>query len=130
MNLGYYVGEDHLVVRRGFWRRRTTVIPYYRIQTVSTRRSIFQRRLGLASLVIDTASSRTFYWATPTIYDIDLEDAREANGSVERVCSRRFGNGRSLTTSDSPSISPETVCRPSVPVGTRPVLQTHRRPVQ
>ncbi|MWV41140.1 PH domain-containing protein [Natrialba sp. INN-245] len=80
VNLGYYVGEDHLVVRRGFWRRRTTVIPYYRIQTVSTRRSIFQRRLGLASLVIDTASSRTFYWATPTIYDIDLEDAREANG--------------------------------------------------
>jgi putative membrane protein len=76
VNLGYYVGEDHLVIRRGFWRRRTTVIPYYRIQTVSTRRSIFQRRLGLASLVVDTASSRTLFWTTPTIYDIDLEDAR------------------------------------------------------
>ncbi|MEY7849915.1 PH domain-containing protein [Natrarchaeobius sp. A-rgal3] len=80
-NLGYFVGEEHLVVRRGFWRRRTTVIPYYRIQTVSTRRSIFQRRLGLASLVVDTASSRTFYWATPTIYDIDLEDARDIHGA-------------------------------------------------
>ena len=76
VHLGYYVGEDHLVVRRGFWQRRTTVIPYYRIQTVSTRRSIFQRRLGLASLVVDTASSRTFFWTTPTIYDVDLEDAR------------------------------------------------------
>ncbi|NUB92099.1 PH domain-containing protein [Haloterrigena sp. SYSU A121-1] len=81
VNLGYYVGEDHLVVRRGFWKRRTTVIPYYRIQTVSTRRSIFQRRLGLASLVVDTASSRSFYWTSPTIYDVDLEDARDVHGT-------------------------------------------------
>ncbi|THE64764.1 hypothetical protein D8Y22_10930 [Salinadaptatus halalkaliphilus] len=79
VNLGYYVGEDHLVVRRGFWRRRTTIIPYYRIQTVSTRRSIFQRRLGLASVVVDTASSRTFVWAAPTIYDVSLEDGRDVN---------------------------------------------------
>ncbi|WP_306058112.1 PH domain-containing protein [Natronococcus wangiae] len=79
VHLGYYVGEEHLVIRRGFWRRRTTVIPYYRIQTVTTRRSIFQRRLGLASLVVDTASSRTFFWATPAVYDVDLEDARGAH---------------------------------------------------
>ncbi|ELY42369.1 PH domain-containing protein [Natronorubrum sulfidifaciens] len=79
VHLGYYVGDDHLVIRRGFWSRRTTVIPYYRIQTVSTRRSIFQRRLGLASLVVDTASSQTFVWTTPTIYDVDLEDARDVN---------------------------------------------------
>jgi len=46
VNLGYFVGEDHLVIRSGFWKRRTTVVPYYRIQTVSTRRSIFQRRLS------------------------------------------------------------------------------------
>ncbi|WP_137290220.1 PH domain-containing protein [Natronorubrum halophilum] len=77
VHLGYYVGDDHLVIRRSFWQERTTVIPYYRIQTVSTRRSIFQRRLGLASLVVDTASSQTFFWATPTVYDIDLEVARE-----------------------------------------------------
>ncbi|WP_049923265.1 PH domain-containing protein [Halopiger djelfimassiliensis] len=80
-HLGYFVGEDHLVIRRGFWRRRTTVVPYYRIQTVSTRRSIFQRRLGLASLVVDTASSRTFSRATPTIHDVDLEDARDVHGT-------------------------------------------------
>ncbi|WP_226006494.1 PH domain-containing protein [Natrinema salinisoli] len=76
VHLGYVVGDDHLVVRSGFWKRRTTVVPYYRIQTISTRRSVFQRRLGLASLVVDTASSRTFAWGTPTIYDIDLETAR------------------------------------------------------
>ncbi|OLZ41085.1 hypothetical protein A6E15_08830 [Natrinema saccharevitans] len=76
-NLGYVVGDEHLVIRSGFWKRRTTVIPYYRIQTVATRRSVFQRRLGLASLAVDTASSRTFAWGSPTIYDIDLETARE-----------------------------------------------------
>ncbi|WIV66103.1 PH domain-containing protein [Natrialbaceae archaeon AArc-T1-2] len=76
VNLGYYVGEDHLVIRAGFWKRQTTVIPYYRVQTVNTRRSIFQRRLGLASLVVDTASSQTFFRGTPTIYDVDLEVAR------------------------------------------------------
>ncbi|SEW32412.1 putative membrane protein [Natrinema salifodinae] len=81
VHLGYFVGEDHLVVRSGFWKRRTTVIPYYRIQTVSTRRSVFQRRLGLASLVVDTASSRTFVWGTPTIRDVDLETAREIHGT-------------------------------------------------
>ncbi len=65
-NLGYFVGSDHLVIRSGFWKRRTTVIPYYRIQTVATRRSVFQRRLGLASLAVDTASSRTFFrWTSP-----------------------------------------------------------------
>ncbi|SET81066.1 PH domain-containing protein [Natrinema hispanicum] len=80
VNLGYHVGEEHLVIRSGFWNRRTTVIPYYRIQTVSTRRSIFQRRLGLASLAVDTASSRTFSWGTPTVPDLELETARELHG--------------------------------------------------
>ncbi|ELZ17611.1 PH domain-containing protein [Natrinema limicola] len=81
VNLGYHVGDDHLVIRSGFWNRRTIVIPYYRIQTVSTRRSIFQRRLGLASLAVDTASSRTFSWGTPTVPDLELETARELHGS-------------------------------------------------
>lgn len=82
VHLGYFLGEDNLVIRRGFWRRRTTVIPYYRIQTVTTRRSIFQRRLGLASLLVDTASSRTFAWGSPTIYDVELETARSSHESA------------------------------------------------
>ncbi|MCU4925164.1 PH domain-containing protein [Halobacteria archaeon AArc-dxtr1] len=93
VNLGYYVGDEHIVVRRGFWRRRTTVIPYYRIQTVNTRRSIFQRRLGLASVVIDTASSQTFSLAAPTIYDLELEQARavheESRGRLQTALRER-----------------------------------------
>ena len=101
-NMGYYAGDDHLVVRRGFWKRRTTVIPYYRIQTLTTRRSLFQRRLGLASVVVDTASSRTFSWSAPTIENVALETARDLHeGSRDslrealRVRARDDGGGLS-----------------------------------
>ncbi|MFC4986561.1 PH domain-containing protein [Saliphagus infecundisoli] len=89
-NLGYDLREDHLLVREGFWRRRTHVVPYYRLQTVSTRRSVFQRRLGLASLVIDTASSRTFVRGTPTIHDLSLSTAR----SIHADCRERLEDAR------------------------------------
>ncbi|WP_312912608.1 PH domain-containing protein [Natronosalvus caseinilyticus] len=97
VNLGYHVGDDHLVIRRGFWRRRTTVIPYYRIQTVSNRRSIFQRRLGLTSVVVDTASSQTFVWKTPTIYDVDLEDGRAVASTGRKRLQTALGERRDAT---------------------------------
>ncbi|MFC3959897.1 PH domain-containing protein [Halovivax cerinus] len=78
-HLGYYVGDEAIVIREGFWSRTTSVVPYYRIQTISTRRSIFQRRLGLASVVVDTASSQTFARSNPTIYDVDLPIARDVH---------------------------------------------------
>ncbi|MFC4246214.1 PH domain-containing protein [Natribaculum luteum] len=102
VNLGYAVADEHVAIRAGFWRRRTTVVPYYRIQTISTRRSIFQRRLGLASLVVDTASSRTFARSDPTIYDVDLEVAREIHdASRERLQSAL----RDRTSSDDGGVS-------------------------
>ncbi len=89
-NLGYDLRENHLLVREGFWRRKTHVVPYYRLQTVSTRRTVFQRRLGLASLVIDTASSRTFVRATPTVHDLSLSTAR----SIHADCRERLEEAR------------------------------------
>jgi putative membrane protein len=70
-NRGYHVGDHTVVVRTGFWRRRTQVVPYYRLQTVIRQATVFQRRLSLASLVVDTASSSTLVRATPTAFDID-----------------------------------------------------------
>ncbi|ELY53856.1 PH domain-containing protein [Natronococcus jeotgali] len=100
-NLGYAVADDHLLVRAGFWRRRTHAIPYYRVQTVSTRRSIFQRRLGLGSVVVDTASSRTFARGTPTIHDLEVTDARaiheETRARLEAARRSRGAEGRELS---------------------------------
>jgi putative membrane protein len=74
-NRGHRVQEDHLVTRSGFWRRTSRVVPYYRLQTVVTERSVFQRRWDLASVVADTAAASTLRSSTATAYDLDEGDA-------------------------------------------------------
>jgi putative membrane protein len=71
---GYALREDHVVVRTGFWRRRTAVVPYYRLQTVVGEATVFQRRRHLASLVADTASSAALSRSAPTAHDLDADD--------------------------------------------------------
>lgn len=73
---GYHVGDDQFVVRSGFWRQTTRVIPYYRLQTVFRERTVFQRRLGLAHLTADTATSSLLGARDATAFDIEAEDAR------------------------------------------------------
>lgn len=73
---GYYAGENHIALRDGFWRRTTRIVPYYRLQTVLTQRNVFQRRLDLATLTADTASSATLLGGEATAYDISTNDAR------------------------------------------------------
>lgn len=73
---GYDAGEEYFVVRSGFWRQTIRVVPYYRLQTVVRSRSIFQRRLGLAHLTADTATSSLIGRRDATAYDIDDDDAR------------------------------------------------------
>lgn len=48
---------DHILTREGFWNRRTYVVPIRRIQVAHLKATPFQRRLGLVTLVIDTAGS-------------------------------------------------------------------------
>lgn len=73
---GYYVGENHIALRDGFWRQTTRIVPYYRLQTVQTQRNVFQRRLDLATLTADTASSASLLGGEATAYDISTDDAR------------------------------------------------------
>jgi putative membrane protein len=73
---GYAAGDDQFVVRSGFWRQTTRVVPYYRLQTVFRERTIFQRRLGLAHLTADTATSSRLGSRDATAFDIEAEDAR------------------------------------------------------
>ncbi|MEF8813347.1 MAG: PH domain-containing protein [Halovenus sp.] len=74
-HLGYYYDEDYVVTRSGFWTRRTTIVPYYRVQTVSNSQSIFQRRRDLGTLVVDTASSGGFWGGNAVALDIDADEA-------------------------------------------------------
>ncbi|WP_247008960.1 PH domain-containing protein [Halorientalis litorea] len=88
---GYHVGEDYFVVRDGFWRQTTRVVPYYRLQTAIRSRTVFQRRLGLAHLTADTATSSTFGQRDATAYDIDAEDAQRSFETIRERLQAHLG---------------------------------------
>ncbi|MFB6206810.1 MAG: PH domain-containing protein [Haloglomus sp.] len=98
-NLGFAVLDDHVVLREGFWSRETTVVPYYRVQTVVESQSVFQRRRDLATVVVDTAVSRGLTGGDPRALDIEAaraDDLREtvadrlqASLSTRRAARRR-----------------------------------------
>ncbi|MFB6183848.1 MAG: PH domain-containing protein [Haloarculaceae archaeon] len=73
---GRALGDEHVFTRNGFWRRRTHVVPYYRVQTVIERRTFFQRRWGLATVVVDTAGSQSLVGGDARAVDLDDADAR------------------------------------------------------
>lgn len=81
-HLGYYHDDRHVVTRAGFWTRRTTIVPYYRVQTVSDSQTVFQARRDLGTLVVDTATSGGFWGGDAVAHDIDVETARSLRESV------------------------------------------------
>jgi putative membrane protein len=81
-NLGFAVLADHVVLRSGFWSRETTVVPYYRVQTVVETESVFQRRRDLATVVVDTAGSRGLTSGDPKALDIEADRAAELRETV------------------------------------------------
>lgn len=81
-NLGYWHDEGYVITQHGFWTRRTTIVPYYRVQTVSSSQSIFQRRRNLATLVVDTATSGGFWGGDAVALDIDKDAADDLRETV------------------------------------------------
>ncbi|QLG62509.1 PH domain-containing protein [Halorarum salinum] len=94
---GYDEADDAVLTRSGFWHRSTRVVPYYRLQTVFVRRTVFQRRWGLASVTADTASTSSFVVGDATAYDLDGGDAdRLRERLIERLradLAERRGSG-------------------------------------
>lgn len=56
---GYLERDDDLLVRRGVWVRRTTVVPYGRMQFVDVTAGPLARRMGLATVTLHTAAAAT-----------------------------------------------------------------------
>ena len=79
---GYHVGEEHVATKNGFWRRTTTIVPYYRTQTVIESATPFQRRWRLASLVVDTAGSRSVVGQDAAVVDVDRTTVAELRDVV------------------------------------------------
>ncbi|MFH5798291.1 PH domain-containing protein [Haladaptatus sp. CMAA 1911] len=92
---GYHVGDEHVTTRNGFWRRTTRIVPYYRVQTVIQRETLFQRRWSLATVIVDTASSTGLRSTDGHAADVDGDYADELRELVARRLSRQVKRRRS-----------------------------------
>lgn len=57
-HLGYALPPGFIVARHGFWNRVTWIVPDHKTQTLHLLETLFQRRAGVATLVIDTAAGQ------------------------------------------------------------------------
>jgi len=71
----YGLRETSAQVTRGVLSQRDWIVPYPAIQTISVRRSWLQRRLGLATVTIDTAGAKGLH--RPDIADVATPIAAE-----------------------------------------------------
>lgn len=67
------LADGRLSVVRGVLKRTTWTVPVTSVQSVGVRRGWLQRRLGLATLVVDTAGARML--GGPHIHDLKEADA-------------------------------------------------------
>lgn len=86
----YALGDDLLFVARGVWRRRLWLIPLANVQSLSLSRGVVQRRLGLATLSVDTAGASLI--ETPRIVDLRGEAAEALAAEISRR--RAHSSGR------------------------------------
>ena len=83
---GWALTENFVAVRRGWLTRRITIAPRNRIQSVHVAESPFDRRYGMASLVIDTAGARVRRLAIPYLgNDTAQELANALHSSSSQV---------------------------------------------
>ncbi|HEX8063064.1 MAG TPA: PH domain-containing protein [Allosphingosinicella sp.] len=78
----YALGDDLLFVSRGVWRRRLWLVPLRNVQSLSLSRGPIQRRLGLATLAIDTAGASMVN--APRIVDLPGEAAEALAAEISR----------------------------------------------
>lgn len=86
----YALAEDLLFVASGAWRRRLWLVPLRNVQSLSLSHGPIQRRLGLATLAIDTAGASMLN--APRIVDLR---AAEAEALAAEISRRRIAINRS-----------------------------------
>ncbi|REE04621.1 PH domain-containing protein [Citricoccus muralis] len=69
--MGYAEREDDFVFKSGLWFRRVLAVPYGRLQYLDIKEGPVQRRFGIRSLELQTASAAT----NATIEGIPAEDS-------------------------------------------------------
>jgi putative membrane protein len=89
-HLGYALGEEYFRTRRGWLKRSTHIVPIRNIQSVVLHQNPFDRRLRVATLVVDTAG-QTYTGGGPRISNVPVEvAARLARHLSQAASQRRF----------------------------------------
>lgn len=89
-NLGFALSERYFCARRGWTGRSTHIVPINKIQAVEVRQSPLDRRLGLATLSIDTAG-QAYTGGGPQINNLPIDQAREiASALAHRASATRY----------------------------------------
>lgn len=83
-NHGYALHDETLYVKRGVFKHYIWMLPVSKFQVLYSESSIFQRRLGLETVYVDTAGAGG--WALPEIIDVRTEDAQ----MLIQQCYHRF----------------------------------------
>ena len=100
---GWALGDEALVVRDGLLSRRVWIIPFAKAQSISVYQGPLQRRLSLATLLVDTAGASFF--KVPDIADMDAAEARALAATLlDRFHQRRLiARSRSAPSARAPS---------------------------
>lgn len=88
----YALAADLLFVTRGVWRQQLWIIPVTRVQSVTLTRGFVQRRLGLASVIVDTAGGSML--GGPRIVDLRVAKARALLTELAIYSGRKSGTER------------------------------------
>jgi putative membrane protein len=99
-NLGYALSERYFCARRGWVGRSTHIVPINKIQAVEVSQSPIDRRLGLATLSVDTAG-QAYTGGGPQISNLPLDEARAVAGALaHRASATRYIAGYGLRIAD------------------------------
>ncbi|MFB6181008.1 MAG: PH domain-containing protein [Candidatus Nanohalobium sp.] len=79
-NKGFQVQGNHFITMNGFWNRKTSITPYYRIQNLIQSETVLQKRWKLSTLILDTASSSIVQDSKAV--DLDTEKAEKTREKV------------------------------------------------
>lgn len=87
--LGYNQGERYFYLRRGWPGRSTLVLPIRNVQAVTIRQSAVDRRLGLATLSIDSAGQSRL--GGPQLPNLPIDEAYRLGRTIaHRAASTRY----------------------------------------
>jgi len=80
---GYYLENDKIYIKRGFWNQKIFIIPIDKVQGIEIVSNFFQRRLNLADLEIQTAANSPF--AKASIVDLGIDEANYLSKRIMEI---------------------------------------------